>query len=164
MDRRRSRCGRTFRPCARTCRTPGRAARSLARPPATRASRPSRSPRRRPAAPAETEPFARAVEHRAWPRHFGLANGRRRLDVHDHRMLEIDEVVVGVGEERAGRLSAAVQRAAGSVGEIDFGSTGVAPPKAASSRTARYSPTARLERRMEASGLAHASGGWRRRG
>jgi hypothetical protein len=26
-----------------------------------------------------------------------LANGRRRLDIHSHRMLEIDEIVVGVG-------------------------------------------------------------------
>jgi hypothetical protein len=28
---------------------------------------------------------------------LGLTNGRRRFDVHDHRMLEIDEVVVGIG-------------------------------------------------------------------
>jgi hypothetical protein len=35
--------------------------------------------------------------------------------------------------------------AAGSVGEITFGSTGVAPPKAASSKTDRYSATAQLE-------------------
>src|SRR3984885_809914 len=30
--------------------------------------------------------------------HF--ANGHRRLDIHDHRMLEIDKVVVGIGVDR----------------------------------------------------------------
>ena len=45
--------------------------------------------------------------------------------------LEIDKVVVGVGVT-AGLSAAAVQRAAGSAGEIAFGSTGIAPPKAAS--------------------------------
>jgi hypothetical protein len=28
---------------------------------------------------------------------FGLTNRRRRLDVHDHRVLQVDEIVVGVG-------------------------------------------------------------------
>jgi hypothetical protein len=37
-----------------------------------------------------------AVEHRLGGADFGLMNGRRRLDVHDHRMLEIDEVVVRI--------------------------------------------------------------------
>ena len=58
--------------------------------------------------------------------------------------LEIDKVVVGVGVT-AGLSAAAVQRAAEIAGEIAFGSTGIAPPKAASSRTVRYSATARLE-------------------
>ena len=48
---------------------------------------------------------------------------------------------------------APVQRAAGSAGEMNFGVTGVAAPKAASSSTARYSSTARLD----FSGAAHWS-------
>jgi len=43
-----------------------------------------------------------------------------------------------------------VHREAGSAGEMSFGVTGVAAPKAASSSTARYSSMARLA----------ASGGW----
>lgn len=39
---------------------------------------------------------------------------------------------------------AAVEREAGSAGEMNFGTTGVAAPKAASSSTARYSRTTRL--------------------
>jgi hypothetical protein len=45
----------------------------------------------------DVELFSRAVEHRLGRADFGLTNGRRRLDVHDHRMLQIDEIVVGVG-------------------------------------------------------------------
>jgi hypothetical protein len=41
-----------------------------------------------------------AVEHRLGRADFSLANGGRRLDVHDHRMLEIDKVVVGIGVDR----------------------------------------------------------------
>ena len=37
------------------------------------------------------ELFRRAVEHRLGRADFLLANGRRRLDVHDHRMLQIYE-------------------------------------------------------------------------
>ena len=46
---------------------------------------------------SDFELFGRAVEHRLGRADFGLANGRRRLDVHDHWMLQIDEVVVGIG-------------------------------------------------------------------
>jgi hypothetical protein len=42
---------------------------------------------------SDFELFGRAVEHRLGRSDFRLANGHRRLDVHDHRMLEIDEVV-----------------------------------------------------------------------
>jgi hypothetical protein len=45
----------------------------------------------------EVELFLGAVEHRLGRPDFGLANGRRRLDIHDHRMLQIDEIIVGVG-------------------------------------------------------------------
>jgi hypothetical protein len=91
---------------------------------------------------------------------FRLANVCRRLDVHDHRVLQVDEIVVGVGVDGGGVGRCHIS-AAGSVGEIDFDSTGVAPPKAASSRTERYSATSdwtsgrgpRLWRRRAAAGL-----------
>ena len=49
---------------------------------------------------SDFEVFSRAVEHCLGRSDFSLANGRRRLDVHDHRMLEIDKVVVGIGVDR----------------------------------------------------------------
>ena len=55
----------------------------------------------------DVELFSRAVEHRLGRADFGLTNGRRRLDVHDHRMLQIDKVVVGIGVT-AGALAEAV--------------------------------------------------------
>ena len=45
----------------------------------------------------EVELFSRAVEHRLGRADFRLANGRRRLDIHNHRMLQVDEIVVGIG-------------------------------------------------------------------
>jgi hypothetical protein len=48
----------------------------------------------------EIELFGRAVEHRLGRSDFRLANGRRRLDIHNHRMLQIDKVVVGIGVDR----------------------------------------------------------------
>jgi hypothetical protein len=44
----------------------------------------------------EVELFGRAVEHRLGRADFRLANGRRRLDVHDHRVLQVDEIVVRI--------------------------------------------------------------------
>jgi hypothetical protein len=44
----------------------------------------------------QVELFSRAVEHRLGRADFSLTNGRRRLDVHDHRVLQIDEVIVGI--------------------------------------------------------------------
>ena len=57
----------------------------------------------------EVELFSRAVEHGLGRADFGLTNGRRRLDVHDHRMLQIDEIVVGIGitGDRVGRSGVA---------------------------------------------------------
>ena len=49
---------------------------------------------------SDFELFGGAVEHRLGRADFGLANGRRRLDVHNHRRLEIDEIVVGIGVDR----------------------------------------------------------------
>src|SRR5215468_11959220 len=48
-----------------------------------------------------------------------------------------------VGTQKAWPPCAAVQRAAGPEGDTNFGVTSVAAPKAASSRTARYSSVAR---------------------
>jgi hypothetical protein len=45
----------------------------------------------------DIELFSRAVEHCFSRADFRLANGGRRLDIHNHRMLQIDEIVVGVG-------------------------------------------------------------------
>src|ERR1700740_1915432 len=97
--------------------------------------------------------FGRAVEHRLGRADFGLANGRRRLDVHDDCMLQIDEVVVGIGitGDGVGRSGVAGRR---SVGEIPFGAVGGPPPNAASSKTDRYSATARLEVGSRSSTLA----------
>jgi hypothetical protein len=102
---------------------------------------------------SDFELFGRAVEHRLGRADFGLANGRRRLDVRDHCMLQIDEVVVGTGITGDGVARSGV--AGGRiVGEIAFGSMGVAPPNAASSKIYRYSATARLEVGSRSSTLA----------
>jgi hypothetical protein len=45
----------------------------------------------------EVELFSRSVEHGFGRANFRLANGCRRLDIHNHCMLQIDEIVVGVG-------------------------------------------------------------------
>src|SRR5277367_2274337 len=102
---------------------------------------------------SEVELFSRSVEHGFGRANFRLADGCRRLDIHNHCMLQVDEIVVGVGitGDRVGRSGVAGRR---SVGEITFGSTGVAPLKAASSRTDRYSATARLEVGTRSSTLA----------
>ena len=55
---------------------------------------------------------SRAVEHGFGCANFRLANGCRRLDIHNHRMLQIDEIVVGVGitGDRVGRSGVAGRR------------------------------------------------------
>jgi hypothetical protein len=89
-DRRGSRCAKTRRPCAPTCRTPARAVRSRARRPAiARVSRQTGW--------SDFELIGRAVDHRPGRADLGLSNGRCRLDVHDHRILQVDEVLVGMG-------------------------------------------------------------------
>ena len=94
----------------------------------------------------EAEAVLRPLDHALALRHLGLADGGGRLDIDDDGVFEVDQVVGRVGEEGVARLGAPVQRAAGSAGEMNFGSTGVAAPNAASSSTARYSRTARLDR------------------
>ena len=101
-DRRRSRCAKEFRPCVRTCRSVSRAARSRARPPTSHPtiSAAAVAPIGDQARRGDIELFGRAIDHCLGRADFGLANGCRRLDVHDHRVLQIDEIVVGVGVER----------------------------------------------------------------
>jgi hypothetical protein len=70
--------------------------------------------------------------HRHGRANLSLTNGRRRLDVHDHRMLQIDEIIASIsitgdGDGRSGVAGSWI------VGEIAFGSTRVAPSKAGSS-------------------------------
>ena len=95
LDRRRNRYARRFHRNVR-CPTLSRAARCRARPPASPASRPSHSRRRRQERRLDVELLGRAVEHRLGRGDFGLANGRRHLDVHDHRMLQVNETSIGV--------------------------------------------------------------------
>ena len=54
---------------------------------------------------SEVELFSRSVEHGFGRANFRLANGCRRLDIQNHGMLQIDEIVVGVGitGDRVGR-------------------------------------------------------------
>ena len=75
--------------------------------------------------------------------YLGLPDGGRGFDIDNDRVVEIDQIVGGIGEECRPRW-APVQRAAGSAGDRYFGVTSVAAPKAAASRTARYSSMARL--------------------
>src|ERR1700733_8559033 len=58
------------------------------------------------------EPSSRAVEHRLGRANFRLANGCRRLDIHNHCMLQINEIVVGIGitGDRAARSGVARRR------------------------------------------------------
>ena len=90
----------------------------------------------------ETEALHRSLHHGSRGADLGLADGAGRLDIDDDRVVGIDQVVRGIGEEGVA-LVAPVHCAAGSDREVNFGSTGLAAPKAASSSTARYSRTAR---------------------
>ena len=61
---------------------------------------------------SEVELFSRSVEHGFGRANFRLANGCRRLDIQNHGMLQIDEVIVGIGitGDRVGRSSVAGHR------------------------------------------------------
>jgi hypothetical protein len=48
----------------------------------------------------EVEAVDRPFDHALGRPHLGLADGGGRLDVHDDPMVEVDEVVGGLGEER----------------------------------------------------------------
>ena len=101
--RKQSRCAKGRRPYARTCPSVSRAAPSRARPPATQSSRPSRNPHRRPGATGRrrtVRPYGRAS---SWLRRPPPDDGRRRLDVHDHRVLQVNEIIVGVGVDGRSR-------------------------------------------------------------
>src|SRR3979490_1576768 len=88
------------------------------------------------------EALHRAFDHTFCGQNLGLPDRGRRFDINDDRVVDIDQVVGGIGEERLPTW-APVHRAAGSAGETNLGTTSVAAPKAASSSTARYSSTAR---------------------
>lgn len=49
----------------------------------------------------DEEALLRPVDHAALGGHLGLADSGRRLDIDDHCVLEIDQVVGGIGEEGA---------------------------------------------------------------
>src|SRR5215831_2823076 len=91
----------------------------------------------------QAEAFLGTADHRLRRADLRLTNGARGLDVDNHSELHIDEIVVGVGEKRRSSHRAG-PLAAGSDGDTNFGVTSLAAPKAASSRVARYSFTARL--------------------
>src|SRR3954471_23609833 len=77
---------------------------------------------------------------------FGLAYGTGGLDLDDDGVIEVDQVIGCIGEERQAAVCCSPPRAAGSTGAKYFGVTGVAAPKAESSSTAKYSRTARRDR------------------
>jgi hypothetical protein len=58
---------------------------------------------------------------------LGLPDGARGFDIHNDPELDIDEIVVRIGEERRA-LHRASHCAAGSDGEMNFGVTGLAAP------------------------------------
>jgi hypothetical protein len=65
--------------------------------------------RRQPLGP-EAEPLARSVQHPPLRGHLGLAHRGRRLDVHDHRVVEVDQIVGAVGEEGESAIGAGPAR------------------------------------------------------
>src|SRR2546430_1850992 len=90
----------------------------------------------------ESEAFERALDHALGCRHLGLPDRCRRFDIDDNRVVDIDQVIDRIGKERwpAMRRGPPRRRVRGA---MNFGVTSVAAPNAASSRTARYSSTAR---------------------
>jgi hypothetical protein len=106
--------GRGSREC-RSCVSTGRsihAAPSITPSPREGIEDGSRLRVRTPFQSRDVELFSRSVEHRLGRANFRLANGCRRLDIHNHRMLQIDEVIVGVGitGDRVGRSGVARRR------------------------------------------------------
>ena len=113
--------------CAPTCRRPGCAARSPARGRARPGSRPSRRRCRRRAVRARGRSDPRPLDHglRAQrPRPGGCAAG---FDIDDDGVLEVDQIVGGVGEE-GGPFRRQSSCAAGSTVDTNFGFTGGGAP------------------------------------
>ena len=54
----------------------------------------------------EVETVDRPLDHALGRGHLGLADGGGRLDVHDDPMVDVDEVVGGIGEERLAPMCA----------------------------------------------------------
>ena len=80
-----------------------------------------REPRR-----LDVEALLGAVNHGLGRTHLGLADGAGGFDIHDDAELHVDEIIVGVGEERR-----ALEGASPSEGDTNFGVTALAAPKAA---------------------------------
>ena len=90
----------------------------------------------------EPEAIGGAFDHGSCGADFGLADRACRLDVENNSRLQIDQVVVCIGEERMSFVSAG-PLCRGSAGETNFGTVSLAAPHAALSRVSRYSRTAR---------------------
>ena len=56
------------------------------------------------------EPLVRAINHPSLRGHFSLANSGGRLDIHDHGMLQIDQIVGAVSEEGEATIGAGSAR------------------------------------------------------
>ena len=65
----------------------------------------------------QAEALLRALDHPALGGHLGLAHRGCRLDIDDHRMVEVDQIVGGVGVE--GRLARRRGPARSGIGEVD---------------------------------------------
>src|SRR5262245_54611086 len=84
----------------------------------------------------------RALNHALGGQRLRLPDYHGCLDIDDDRVLDIDQLIRRVGEEGLAAVRSRPARHR-SEGDTNFGVTSVAAPKAASSRTARYSSSAR---------------------
>src|SRR5262249_29279374 len=91
----------------------------------------------------EAQALFGALQHGSCGAHFGLADRARGFNIHDHATLDVDQIVVGISEERRPFEGASPLRR-WSEGDTNLGCTSVAAPNAASLSVARYSFTARL--------------------
>ena len=83
-----------------TCRTRLHAARCRAHRPASRASRLSHRRCRPEGGRIQIEAFHRAFDHAFCGQDLGPPDRGRRLDINDDPVVDIDQVVSGIGEER----------------------------------------------------------------
>jgi hypothetical protein len=81
----------------------------------------------------QAEAILRSFERGASCTDLGLANGACGFDIDNHPVVGIDQIIGGISKEGMALVRP------GSDGEMNFGVTGNAAPKAASSSVARYS-------------------------